>query len=60
MTTRRLLAFSCLLTIAALGLMVYSVLVPRPVPVVLAMSFGQAFGTFAFLLFVVAVLRDLR
>jgi hypothetical protein len=58
--TRRLLSIACWLTLAALALMVYSVLVPRPIPVVLAMSVGQGLGTLAFLLFAFVFLNDLK
>lgn len=56
----RLLRFSCVLTLVALALMVWSLLVPTPWPVMIAMSLGQLFGTVAFALFGIAVVRDLR
>jgi hypothetical protein len=40
--------------------MVWSVLDPRPAPVVIAMSVGQVFGTLALAAFLFVVLSDLR
>jgi len=48
------------MTLVALGLMVWSMLVPTPLPVMLAMTVGQAIGTTAFALYIFVVLRDLR
>jgi len=47
----KLLIASALLTLAALALMVWSVLAPTPLPVMLAMSVGQVLGTSAFALY---------
>ena len=55
-----LLRASALLTLFALGLMVWSMLDPTPLPVMLAMSIGQAIGTLAFSLYGLAVYKDLR
>ena len=49
-----------LLTLVALGLMASSLLVPRPIPVIFAMSVGQAIGTLAFALYLVVIIADLR
>jgi hypothetical protein len=57
---RRLLVASCLLTLVGLALIVWSVVDPRPVPVMLAMSVAQGIGTLAFLLYLTVVLLDLR
>jgi hypothetical protein len=51
---------SAVLTLVALALMVWSVLRPTPLPVMLAMSLGQAVGTAAFAIFGWVVLADLR
>lgn len=51
---------SAFLTLVALAMMVWSVLRPTPLPVMLAMSLGQAVGTAAFALFGWVVLADLR
>ncbi|HEU4734962.1 MAG TPA: hypothetical protein VFT22_44020 [Kofleriaceae bacterium] len=53
-----LLTISALLTLVGLALMVWSLLQPTPMPVILAMSLGQAFGIVAFALFGVAILID--
>ena len=56
----RLLRISALLTIVGLALMVWSMLQPTPMPVILAMSLGQAAGTLAFGLYGYVVIADLR
>lgn len=57
---RGLIAIACGIGLAALALMVWSVLVPTPLPVMMAMSLGQALGTISLLLYLLAVLLDLR
>ena len=54
------LRVSATLTLIGLGLMVWSMLVPTPLPVMLAMSIGQAVGTTAFAIYIVIVVRQLR
>jgi hypothetical protein len=54
------LRVSALLTLVGLALMVWSMLVPTPLPVMLAMTVGQLVGTVAFVIYVVIVVRDLR
>jgi len=39
---------------------VWSLVDPRPIPVILAMSVGQALGTLSFLAFLGVVVYDLR
>lgn len=56
----RLLVLSALLALLALALMTWSILVPRPIPLVLFMTLGQVIGTVSFVLFLLAVLIDLR
>jgi hypothetical protein len=51
---------AAVLTLLALALMVWSMLDPTPLPVMLAMSFGQVLGTIAFALYGLAVYKDLR
>jgi peptidoglycan/LPS O-acetylase OafA/YrhL len=51
---------ACVLALLALGLIVWSLVDPRPIPVILAMSLAQAIGTLSFAAFLVVVLRDLR
>ena len=48
------------LTLIALALMVWSVLVPTPLPVMLAMTVGQGLGTAAFGIYGWVVISDLR
>jgi len=56
----RLVRVAAILALVALPLMVWSVLDPRVWPVLVALSLGQIVGTVSFLLFLVAVARDLR
>lgn len=53
------LRFSAGLTLVALALMVWSLLEPTPLPVMVAMSVGQALGTIAFGIFGWVVFKDL-
>lgn len=55
-----LLRVSAIMTLVALGLMCWAVLRPTPLPTIIAMSLGQVFGTVAFVLYVVAIIVDLR
>lgn len=55
-----LVRVSAALALVALGLIVWSVVSPRPLAVIAAMSVGQGLGTLSFLLFGIAVYRDLR
>lgn len=57
---RILLTISCSMALVALALMVWSILDPRPIPVVLAMSLGQAIGTISMISFLAVVGDDLR
>ena len=57
---RRLLSAACVLSLIALALIVWSLFDPRPIPVVAAMSIGQAIGTLSFLAFGYVVVADLR
>ena len=52
----RLLRFAAFLALAGLAIMVWSLVDPRPVPFMVAMSIGQALGTLSFLLFAVVVI----
>jgi hypothetical protein len=60
MTTDLGLRISAVLTLVGLGLMVWSMLVPTPLPVMLAMTAGQVIGTTAFAIYLVIVIRQLR
>ncbi|MEP6860325.1 MAG: hypothetical protein ABJE66_06885 [Deltaproteobacteria bacterium] len=55
----KLLYGAAVLTLIALGLMVWSLFVPTPLPVMVAMSVGQAFGTMAFAAYGYIVIRDI-
>jgi hypothetical protein len=55
-----LLRLSVLLTLFGLVFMVWSLVMPTPMPVILAMSVGQGIGILAFGLYVFVVLRELR
>ncbi len=59
-TPSRVLQLACALALVALALVVWSLLDPRPVPVILAMSLAQALGTLSFGAFLWVVARDLR
>ncbi len=56
----RILQAACLLGLGALGLMVWSLFDPRPIPVIVAMSAGQVLGTLSLLAFLAVVAADLR
>ncbi len=59
MTTERLVRFACVVGLAALSLMVLSVLDRTVWPVLVALSVGQGLGTLSLLVFVVAIAKDL-
>jgi hypothetical protein len=54
------LRLSAVLTLIGLGLMAWSMLVPTPLPVMLAMTVGQGIGCTAFGLYLYIVVRDIR
>ena len=56
----KVLTGACFCALAAIGLMTWSLLDPRPIPVVVAMSVGQALGTASLVAFLVVVSVDLR
>jgi hypothetical protein len=56
----KLLRVSALLTVIGLAFMVWSLLQPTPLPVLLAMSVGQAFGMLAFGIYLYVIIVDLR
>jgi putative effector of murein hydrolase len=56
----RTLGAACVLALGSLGLMSWSLLDPRPLTVVVAMSVGQVLGTISLLTFVAVVIADLR
>ena len=54
------LRIAAVLTLVGLALMVWSLVQPTPLPVMLAMTVGQAVGTVAFALYLVVVVRAIR
>jgi hypothetical protein len=54
------LVAACVLTLAALAMMVWSLFDPRPIPVIAAMSVGQVLGTLSLASFLYVVVADLR
>jgi peptidoglycan/LPS O-acetylase OafA/YrhL len=54
------LRVACVLALVALGLMLWSLFDPRPPPVLIALSVGQALGTASFGLYLLVVAFDLR
>ena len=57
---QRFLQAGSTMALLALPMMVWSVFPPTVWPVMLALSVGQGVGTLSFLLFLVAVARDLN
>jgi hypothetical protein len=55
-----ILRSACVLALVSLGLIVWSLFHPRPVPVIAAMSLGQVLGTLSFASFLYVVVDDLR
>jgi polyferredoxin len=56
----RRVAFACVLALIALGLIVWSLVDPAPLPVIGAMTVGQLIGTLSLLFFLFAIVADLR
>jgi protein-S-isoprenylcysteine O-methyltransferase Ste14 len=54
----RRVRIACVLALMALGLIVFSLLVPKPLPVIVAMSVAQAVGTLSFVIFLYVVSKD--
>lgn len=51
---------ACVASLLALGLIIWSLLDPRPLPVIAAMTVGQVIGTLSLLLFLGSVALDVR
>ncbi len=60
LTIRRLVLISTITTLGSLALMVVSIVFPKPVLLVLAMSLGQLFGTLSLALYLLAIVLDLQ
>lgn len=54
-----LVRVACVMALVALPMMVWSIFSPTVWPVLVALSVGQGIGTLSFVLFLVAVARDL-
>jgi hypothetical protein len=54
----RLLRIAAILALVGLGLIVWSLLDPRPIPIMVAMSVAQGIGTLSFVIFLVVLLED--
>jgi len=59
-TIRRLVLISAILTLVSLFLMIVSIVFPKPLLLVLAMSLGQLFGTSSLALYLLAIVLDLQ
>ncbi len=59
-TIERRVRRACYLALAALALIIWSLVQPAPLPVIGAMSVGQLFGTLSLLFFLYAIVADLR
>jgi hypothetical protein len=57
---KKLVLLSTIVTLAALALMVVSILVPNPFLLVLAMSVGQGLGALSLALYLLAIVLDLQ
>jgi hypothetical protein len=57
---KKLVLLSTIATLAALALMVVSILLPNPFLLVLAMSVGQGLGTLSLALYLLAIVLDLQ
>jgi hypothetical protein len=56
----RTVRIACWAALVSLALMTWSLVDPRPIPVVVAMSAGQALGTLSLLALLTVVVTDLR
>lgn len=57
--SEKVLRIASVLAILGLGLMVWGVLDPRPLPVLMGLTIGQGIGTLSFLLYLIVVAADL-
>jgi hypothetical protein len=56
----KLTRVACVLALLGLSLMSYSILDPRAIPVITAMSVGHLFGIGAFACYLLAIVLDIR
>lgn len=52
--------WACVWSLLALGLISWALVHPKPLPVIVAMSVGQAIGTLSLLLFLGSIALDIR
>ncbi len=57
---RKLVFLSGIVTLVGLALMVLSIVAPKPIFLVLAMSVGQGIGTLSLALYLLAIVLDLQ
>ena len=57
---KRLVFISAIATLVALALMVVSIVAPKPLNLVMAMSLGQFFGTISLAAYLLAIALDLQ
>lgn len=57
-SVRHLTRIAAVLALIGLAIIAYSILSPRPLPVILAMSVGQLFGAVALVCYFLAVVLD--
>ncbi len=57
---RKLVFLSGIATLVAIGMMVLSIVSPKPIYLVLAMSVGQGVGTLSLALYLLAIALDLQ
>lgn len=57
-SVRGLTRAACMLALVGLAVLCFSVVVPRPLPVIFAMSAGHVIGVAAFLSYLLAVVLD--
>jgi hypothetical protein len=58
LTSTRLLRLAAICSLVGLAFMVWSLLDPRPIPIMAAMSVGQAIGMLSFALFLGVIVFD--
>jgi hypothetical protein len=56
----KLTRVACIFALLGLALMSYSIIDPRAIPVITAMSVGHAFGISAFACYLLAIVLDIR
>jgi hypothetical protein len=59
LSQRWLLRLSCYLSLIGLSIMTLSIFVPRPLPVIAAMSIGQVFAGLGLLCFALSILTEI-